>query len=60
MDSGIWLTGGGAMLKGLDRLISEETGIPVYVAQNPLDCVAQGTGICLSGRIGEQAEKKYI
>ena len=44
MDKGITLTGGGALLRGLDRLINEETGIPVYVAENPLDCVALGTG----------------
>lgn len=44
MDRGITLTGGGAMIKGLDKLITRETGIPVYVAENPLDCVALGTG----------------
>ena len=44
MDRGIMLTGGGAMIRGLDKLITRETGIPVYVAENPLDCVALGTG----------------
>ena len=44
MDRGIMLTGGGAMLKGLDRLINEETGISVNIAENPLDCVALGAG----------------
>jgi rod shape-determining protein MreB len=44
MDKGIMLTGGGGMLNGLDRLIREETGMPVSVAENPLDCVALGTG----------------
>lgn len=44
IDHGIMLTGGGAMLRGLDRLISKETGINVLIAENPLDCVAVGTG----------------
>ena len=44
IDHGITLTGGGAMLKGLDTLISKETGMTVYIAENPLDCVAEGTG----------------
>lgn len=42
IDSGITLTGGGALLRGLDELMSEETGIPVFVADNPLDCVVMG------------------
>jgi len=44
MEQGIMLTGGGALLKGLDQLIHKETGIPVKVAEYPLDCVALGTG----------------
>lgn len=47
IDSGITLTGGGALLKGLDRLITSETSIHVKIADNPLDCVAEGTGIVL-------------
>ena len=47
IDRGITLTGGGAMLRGLDKLICAETGIDVYVAENPLDCVANGTGYVL-------------
>ncbi len=47
IERGITLTGGGALLRGLDKLISSETGMPVNVAQNPLDCVVNGTGICL-------------
>jgi rod shape-determining protein MreB len=43
IDRGITLTGGGALLRGLDRLMSDETGIPVFVADNPLDCVVLGT-----------------
>lgn len=44
IDHGIMLTGGGAMLRGLDKLISKETGINVLIADSPLDCVAIGTG----------------
>ncbi len=47
IERGITLTGGGALLRGLDKLISTETGMPVHVAKNPLDCVVNGTGICL-------------
>ena len=47
MDTGITLTGGGALLEGLDRLIAEETGMPVTVAKDPLNCVVNGTGIVL-------------
>ncbi len=44
MDKGIMLTGGGAMLYGLDTLIHQETGISVSIAESPLDCVVLGTG----------------
>ena len=44
IENGIMLTGGGALLKGLDKLIMNETGMPVHIAENPLDCVALGTG----------------
>ena len=43
-ESGIVITGGGALLRDLDRLISEETGLPVIVAEDPLTCVARGGG----------------
>ncbi|NLN65501.1 MAG: rod shape-determining protein [Clostridiaceae bacterium] len=44
MEKGIMLTGGGALLQGLDKLILDETGIPVNIAEFPLDCVVLGTG----------------
>jgi len=47
IDNGIMLTGGGALLRGLDTLISRETGITVHIAEDPLDCVAMGIGKCL-------------
>ena len=47
MDRGIMLSGGGANLRGLDSLVSQETGMNVQVAENPLDCVALGTGKAL-------------
>jgi rod shape-determining protein MreB len=47
MDRGIALTGGGALLRGLDERIREETGMPVHTADNPLDSVALGTGKCV-------------
>lgn len=47
MESGIMLTGGGALLAGLDDLITEETGMPVNIANEPLSCVAIGTGLVL-------------
>lgn len=47
MDRGIVLTGGGALLRNMDKLLARETGMPVIVADNPLDCVAIGTGRAL-------------
>jgi rod shape-determining protein MreB len=46
-DSGIVLTGGGALLSGLDHLLMEETGLPVIIAEDPLTCVARGGGVIL-------------
>ena len=47
VDNGIYLTGGGALLGGFAKVLEEETGIRVFVADNPLDCVAFGTGKAL-------------
>ena len=44
IDQGITLAGGGALIRGLDKLINKETGMPVNIADSPLDCVAHGTG----------------
>lgn len=47
IERGIALTGGGALLRGLDRRLREEMGVPVVVAEDPLDCVVNGTGKCV-------------
>ena len=46
-NSGIYLAGGGSMLRGLDKRISLKTELPVYVAEDPLRAVVRGTGIAL-------------
>jgi rod shape-determining protein MreB len=48
VDRGMVLAGGGAMLAGLDKLIAEQTGLPVHVADDPLSAVAEGTGVVLN------------
>lgn len=47
IDKGLVMTGGGALLRGLDRLLSDETGVPVVIAEEALSCVALGTGMAL-------------
>ena len=44
VEKGIVLAGGGAMIKNIDKLLSQKTSMPVYIAENPLECVVAGTG----------------
>jgi rod shape-determining protein MreB len=48
VDRGMVLAGGGALLTGIDKLIAEQTGLPVHVADDPLSAVAEGTGVVLN------------
>lgn len=59
IDKGVVMTGGGALLHGLDTLISQETGLPVYIAESPISCVAVGTGKALTmiGRLSSRGIK---
>jgi len=47
IDKGIVITGGGALMDGIDKLLEQELKVPVYIAESPLTCVAEGTGIML-------------
>ena len=47
MDRGIVLTGGGALLKGLDERLRHETNMPIHIAERPLNAVAEGSGKCV-------------
>ena len=44
VEIGIYLAGGGALIQNIDKLLSQETNMPVYIANNPLECVVNGTG----------------
>ena len=44
VDRGIVMTGGGSLIRGLDKLLKEETGLPIHVDEEPLTCVVRGTG----------------
>lgn len=57
MDKGIVLTGGGCLLRGLDHLLSVQTGIPVYCAEDPVSCVVKGTGRFLEGIAGMRGDQ---
>ncbi|MBE3574421.1 MAG: rod shape-determining protein [Firmicutes bacterium] len=52
MDKGIVLTGGGALLRNMDRMVRDRTGVPAFVADDPMSCVALGTGRVLEGATG--------
>ena len=47
IDKGIVITGGGALINGFDQLLSSELKVPVFVAESPLTCVVEGTGVLL-------------
>lgn len=58
IDRGVVLTGGGALLNGLDELLSEELHVPVWVAEDPMHCVVKGTGIMLDN-LDKVVKKKF-
>ncbi|OXS79012.1 rod shape-determining protein [Domibacillus enclensis] len=59
IDRGVMLTGGGALLHGIDQLMADELKVPVFVAENPMDCVAIGTGRMLDS-MDRLSSKKRI
>lgn len=60
MNTGIILAGGGALLRGIDRLIMQETGMPVHIASDPLSCVAMGTGKVVEAMHEEPAIRRML
>lgn len=62
IDKGVSLTGGGALLHGLDQLLADELKVPVLVAEDPMMCVAKGTGMMLDylDKVPSQRKKRFI
>ncbi|MBE1555689.1 rod shape-determining protein [Sporosarcina limicola] len=58
IDRGIFLTGGGALLHGIDHLLAEELKVPVFISDNPLKCVVIGTGVLLDSM--DKLSSKYL
>ncbi|WP_080872423.1 rod shape-determining protein [Oceanobacillus timonensis] len=58
IDRGVILTGGGALLHGVDKLLAEELKVPIFIAEDPMDCVAKGTGIMLENI--DKIEKRSV
>ncbi|MNO79309.1 Rod shape-determining protein MreB [compost metagenome] len=58
IDRGVILTGGGALLSGLDELLAEELHVPVLIAEDPMHCVVKGTGIMLDN-LDKVIKKKF-
>ncbi|GIO25249.1 rod shape-determining protein [Oceanobacillus sp. J11TS1] len=58
IDRGVILTGGGALLHGIDQLLAEELKVPIFIAEDPMDCVAKGTGIMLENI--DKLEKRAV
>ena len=58
IDKGVMLTGGGALLHGLDKLLAEELKVPVLISEDPMQCVAKGTGLMLENL--DRPKRKFI
>src|SRR5690625_683835 len=59
IDRGVILTGGGALIHGVDQLLAEELKVPVFIADEPMNCVAKGTGIMLAN-LGKSPRREII
>lgn len=59
IDRGVILTGGGAMLHGLDQLLADELKVPVLIAEDPMHCVVKGTGIMLDN-LDKVTKRKFV